>query len=314
MLFGAIVGTISSKFVTKALQAKEKRKKFRNHIVICNWNANGAEIIRQLQKIKQDQEIIVIAEDYRNDELPANGQLYIRQDDPTKYEVLKANYAQTSRTVILLADANEEKPDDKNAVIALAIKLLEEEAKKNARKSSSMLKQEGKQDVHVLAELIDQQKRRHLTRAGVDEFICVGGLAAGMIAQSALHPLLPDVYERILQYSEHTNEIYFLFNAEPDPNNLDKFRDPVPEWLIGKSFNELVEYTNHYRKNIHNSEKNRITLLGFKHHAASGNAEKIELNPSAESRISENDSLICMAFTLEQARSFGQWLQREPFA
>ena len=278
VLFGAVVGKISSIFVTNALTVKNKMKKFKNHIIICNWNENAVHVIEQLRgnEMSQDLDIIVISTD--KVEVPDFDKLFFRQSDPTQYKVLKDNFAEFAKTVILLADNKTEKPDDKNALIALAVKHLETDKKI---------------DVHVVAELVDKNRERHLTDAGVDEFVCVGGIAAGMLAQCALFQDLSHIYARLLSYSNDTNEIYFLFNSGNGTNQ------PVHPKLIDQTFSTASEYVNDYRKANNNHS---IMLLGLKQDG------KVLLNPPGETKIKSGDSLIFMAFNYSQLEKFSKWL------
>jgi voltage-gated potassium channel len=47
VIFGGVVGKISSIFVTYSLKQGNRMKESKSHIVICNWNQRAEEIIRQ---------------------------------------------------------------------------------------------------------------------------------------------------------------------------------------------------------------------------------------------------------------------------
>ena len=265
LLFGTVVGKISAIFVTHALKKGLKMKKFQDHIIICNWNSNAESVIRQLvdSNIDKNLQVVVIAsESIENENLFEEfDNLHIVQRDPTQHQTLLELNAHKARSMILLADMKSENPDDKNALIALAVKHLEEDKKI---------------DVHVVAELIKMERKRHLMEAGVDEVVCSVGFTSGIIAQSALFKNMSEVYQRLLSYSDDTNEIYFIPAGK------------YPAEFLGQDFIALSRMINERRLEW---QENPVLLLGIKH------KEQILLNPRQEnfSALGKDDSLIVMA-------------------
>jgi voltage-gated potassium channel len=267
--FGAIVGKTSSFFVTRALRQEKAVQQFNDHIIICNWNEKAPTIVRQLLEANQGypRDIVVISASAIDDREEFDDQNYVHfiQADPTHHETLEKLQASQAKAVILLADEASEGPDEKNALIALAIKHLEQIPGQ-------------RKDIHVVGELVKLARRRHLREAGVDEVISARDYSSGIIAQSAVFKNMSVVYQQLLTYSDDTNEFYFI---EPGK---------YPEQLQGKTFAELTQWMGQYSA-AH--ADNPLLLVGIK----SGQGE-ILLNPKQEhfDRLAATDSLIVMAF------------------
>ena len=268
-ILGAISGKISSIFVTRALLPETTLSLFKDHVILCNWNDKAAGIVDQLLEANKADpiDIVVVAAaiiDQRRD-FADQHHIHFIQDDPTHHDTLERLQASQAKAIILLADEATESPDDKNALIALAIKHLEHIP--------------GRQkDIHVIAELVNQRRRRHLQEAGVDEVVSAHDYSAGIMAQSAMFKNMSVVYQQLLTYSDSSNEFYFI-----DPG-----RYPMTLW--GKTFAELNHWISDYSAN---QPDNPLLLLGVRR----GSGE-IFLNPKPEQfhRLATDDALVVMAF------------------
>jgi voltage-gated potassium channel len=266
--FGAIVGKISSFFVARALQQENAVKQFNDHIIICNWNDKAPAILSQLLEANQEppRDIVVISASIVEDQdnFKEQDHVHFIQADPTHHATLEKFQVPQAKSVILLADEASEGPDEKNALIALAVKHLEQTP--------------DQKDIHVIGELINLDRHRHLKEAGVDEVISARDYTAGIIAQSAVFKNMSVVYQELLTYSDGSNEFYFI---EPGC---------YPAHLQGKSFPELSEWISEYSAS---HAENSVLLLGVKRRDG-----KILLNPNKQQfdRLAEDDSLIVMAF------------------
>lgn len=269
-IFGAISGKISSIFVTRALSQTSTLKIFQNHIIICNWNTKASGIVDQLVEGNKSQplEIVVVSASAVPDRVDFSDRPYVHfiQDDPTHHDTLERLQASSAKAVILLADDESESPDEKNALIALAVKHLEHIP--------------GQQkDIHVIAELVNLSRRRHLQEAGVDEVVAARDYSAGIIAQSAMFRNMSVVYQQLLTYSDDSNEFYFL-----EPGRY-------PSQLWGKTFSELNHWISDYTAR---HPENPLLLMGVKRGDGT-----ILLNPKPHSfeRLEANDALVVMAFS-----------------
>lgn len=267
--FGAIIGSVSSFFITRAIGREKVMKSFNDHIIICNWNDKAPFIVRQLLEGNQNhpREIVIISAGAIADpgELSDRTDVHFVQADPTHHATLEKLQAHLAKSIILLADRDTEGPDEKNALIALAIKHLESTPDRP-------------RDIHVVGELVRLDRYRHLKEAGVDELISARDYSSGIIAQSALFKNMSVVYQQLLTYTDDTNEIYFIYPGK------------YPEHFIGKTFRELRARIDEYSDT---DDDRPVILLGVKR----GDGE-ILLNPkrSRFDRLAANDSLIVMAF------------------
>jgi voltage-gated potassium channel len=267
--FGAIVGKVSSVFVTHALVKEKALKQFSDHIIICNWNEKAPFILHQLLEghRRHPRDIVIISASMVGDRSTFEelSNVYFVQADPTHHATLEQLRAPHAKSVILLADEDTEAPDEKNALIALAIKHLEQIPGQRT-------------DIHVVGELVNWDRRRHLKEAGVDELVAARDYSSGIIAQSAIFRNMSVVYQQLLTYSDDSNEFYFI---EPGC---------YPLHLHDKSFNELSQWIGEYSAS---REDNPLLLVGIKRK----NGE-ILLNPKLShfDRLAPSDSLIVMAF------------------
>ena len=267
-VFGAIVGRISSFFVTRALQQEKVVKQFKDHIIICNWNEKASGIVHQLLEAnkRNPRDIVIISASIveNQDDFEDREDVFFIQADPTHHATLEKFQTPQAKAVILLADEDTEGPDEKNALIALAIKHLEQIP--------------GQQkNIHVVGELVKLERYRHLKEAGVDEVISARDYSSGIIAQSAVFQQMSVVYQQLLTYSDDSNEFYFI-----EPGNY-------PESLLGMTFVELSQWMSDYRSS---HLENPPLLIGIKR------GGEILLNPKRNQfdRLSVGDSLIVMAF------------------
>jgi len=286
VLVGAIIGKISALFVANSLNKDKKMNVFKDHIIICNWNEKAKGIISELLKADKLIDIVVACSSVVEDGgLFGEDRIIFKQCDPTHHDVLdKQLCAKQARCVILLADEEVSNPDDKNALIALAIKNLENDT---TRETKIEL------DIHVVAELTSLDRKRHMLEAGADEVISSVDYASGIIAQSAMHEKMSVVYDKLLSYSDDTNEVYFI-SGEHDTESGKKMSAKYPGDFIGKSFPELVAMVNE----IYASCSSPVLLIGIKREKAEKEKDRVMLNPkkSVFETLQLGDDLIVMSF------------------
>ncbi len=266
-IFGALVGKFSSFFVTQALLQEKNMQVFNDHIIICNWNEKAPAVIHQLLQgnQKQPRDIVVISasEIPQKNEFISQTHVYFIQADPTHHATLQKFFAPQAKAIILLADEDTQGPDEKNALIALAIKHLEQIP-------------HSQRNIHVVAELVNLDRYRHLQEAGVDEVVSARDYSSGIIAQSALFKNMSVVYQQLLTYTEDTNEFYFI-----EPGHY-----PV-SWQ-GLSFGELSQQVSRLSQ-----PEQPLMLVGIRRGDGA-----ILLNPkrSQFQYLAPDDTLIIMAF------------------
>lgn len=275
-VIGGVAGKVASILLRK--ERIEMPRDLTNHILICNWNERGDNIIKELHAsdAEPDTELIVVCKDKPPNEtelrktFKAYERAYFVESDPQFHEVLKAARVYQAKGVLILADEESPDPDAKSALIALAIKRICDDL--------------GVQKPRIVAEVKNHRKIEHLKDAGTDEVICAADFGLGILAQSILHARLSDVYNRLLSYGPETNELYMVEG------------DRFPHILVGKTFKEAVDVMNRNR-----SPDNPVILLGIRR----GN--EIILNPKESwsrpeeeifETFQESDAVIVMAFSL----------------
>ena len=278
VLVATLTGRIASYFVAQDLEHKMPDE-LQDHIVICNWNDRGDRVVTELhsQQGVPDTEIVILApkdlneREYRSK--PAYHKVTFINSDPSMHDVLRVCNAHRARAVVLIADETRyvEDPDGNSALIALAINRLSGNT--------------GLPRPHIVAEALDHRRIQHLHDAGVDEVVCAHDFGLGILAQSSIHPGLTEVYNRLLTYSESTNEIYII--------------DEVPERFHGLDFAEAAKVFANNR-----DTDNPSILIGVKRdgeiflNARQGHyGTKLGL-------IQPKDQLICIAFDLPDLARF----------
>jgi len=277
-LVATMTGRIASIFVARELE-KKMPNTMHDHIVICNWNKRGDRIVSELHSDQgaPDTEIVVIADqeinkaEYRA--RPEYEGVTFIHSDPSIHDVLRICHAHRARAVIILADetGHIQDPDSDSALIALAIKRL--------------AKDDGIHPPHIAAEVLNHRRIQHLRDAGVDEVVCGQDVGLGILAQSAIHPGLTEVFNRLLTYTSDSNEIYIV--------------DRVPRMFHGLNFAQISEILARNR-----DAKNPAILIGIKR------GENIILNVRNDDRgnalgpLRAGDQLICIAYEKPDLSTF----------
>ncbi len=288
-----ILGSVAGNFAHLFMKQSEVRmsKNIKNHIVICNWNSKGEKIVNELHsKIAlPDTPIIVLSENLpckeAEDELRRTSESFdnveFRNADPNLHKVLKRANISRAKSIIILADRKSPDPDAESVLTAVAIK--------------SILDRENFSDItkkpYIVAEALEQEKVEHLKDSGVNEIICPVDYGIKLLSQCAIYPKLSQVYERLLTYSEETNEIYVI----NDPKLL-KFID-------GKTFMEVSKFFADKR-----DETNPVILIGVKRE------ERVILNPKKETdgsslKLTNRDGLIVISYQNPDFRRLFKYME-----
>ncbi len=269
-IVGIFTGTVASIFVERRIGGRRfmPPKRLKNHVVICNWNEKGINIIRELRAkaLKVKRGIVIISQNVSEENVPELdaleefGRVYLIKGDPSNEVNLKrAKILQSFSCIILSPKSANAYADAQSILIAMTIKhICEEQASKK---------------VHIVAEAVDPKNYNHMRRAGCDEIVSAGDFALRIIAQSALTPGLSKVYGNLVTVSEETNEIYQL---------------PVPSAYYGKLFEDLGADILRHR-----NSKNPAILIGVK------SKGKIMLNPKKDHFVTfqEGDEVFLVSLT-----------------
>lgn len=262
-IFGLIVGKITELIINrKGVRMSKNTKK---HIIICNWNEKGEEIVKEIHSPDgaPDIDIMVLSKPRPNNEEEIRRNFYkefrnveFREADPTIFENLERANVKEASSVIVLSNPDCTDPDSLSLITVVIVKKLI--GSNNSPR--------------IIVETSNPQRKKHFLAAGANEVICNSAFSIGLIAQSALVENIVPIFEELLTYN-NLNEIYVL-----DDSTLTKK-------LKGKSFSEVGTYFFQNRNN-----NNPLILLGISRKG------EIKLNPKEDLIIEEDDKLIVMAY------------------
>ena len=264
---------------------KDPRRKAANgvlqdHIVICNWNDLGEEIVHQLHAsvVRNKRAIVIITDqpedipraEFKGEDDPFHD-VFVIPGDPARDKILARASIAKANTAIVLSDPREgEYADTKSVLIALAIESIEPK-------------------VHTIVELLHSRSKIHFRHTHVDEVVCVDELTEKLLAQASLTHGLSEFYMRLLTATEDTNEVYLV---------------DVPKSFVGKTYRQL-------EKALVDYEEEDVVLVGIQTKTprrkgdAVGDAMSIDvpqltINPPAKKHLPKGSPLKDRDYVLEE--------------
>lgn len=212
--FMAIIGgRIVSWFVSFSLKGGRivKNVKYKNHIIICGWNFQGENMVRQLLSpdIADKHDVVILAN------IPKRPNVVDSVDfiygDPTKEDDLKKAGIMTADTAIVLTGMGQGaeqdmNPDAQAVLITLAIETL-------------------RPDVYTCVQLFNSEYKKHLERANVDEYICLDRLSGNLMVASALNHGLSRILGELLEFS----------------SGSEFYKKEIPEEFVGLPFRKAAD-------------------------------------------------------------------------
>ncbi|MCJ7525901.1 MAG: TAXI family TRAP transporter solute-binding subunit, partial [Candidatus Aminicenantes bacterium] len=197
-----LTAEIASIFVAKKLGGKLMTKHIRDHYVIINWNNKGGGIIAQLRDPEVEQESIFVMTKKKDPPpcISAFKSVHHFHDINIGDSVLQQVKLHEAKAIIILADEtlSYDAADAETILILLAI-----------------WKQLGSKDRHpkIIAEILQPQRVELAKYAGIledgsVEIVSSMKLVQNLIAQVAITPGLTRVYDDLLTFGSHSNEIY----------------------------------------------------------------------------------------------------------
>jgi voltage-gated potassium channel len=190
VVFITIIGAkIVSWFVNLSLREGRIMKKvsYKNHIIICGWNIQGKNIIKQLltSDIEQRRPIVILAD---LDKKPVGEDIVdFISGDPTKEEDLKRAGIMKANTAIILSQIGPGfqagiNPDAQAVLMTLAVEAL-------------------RRDVYTCVQLLNSEYKKHLEHAQVDEYICLDRMSGNLMVASALNHGLSWILSELLEFT-----------------------------------------------------------------------------------------------------------------
>ncbi|MBN1561098.1 NAD-binding protein [candidate division KSB1 bacterium] len=228
VVFIAIIGAkIVTLFVNLSTKGGRIMKKvsYKDHIIICGWNNQGKNIIKQLLSpdIKQKRPIVILA---NLDKRPIDeDRVDFISGDPTKKADLEKAGIMTANTAIILTNMSsglqkDINPDAQALLMTLAVETARPE-------------------VYTCVQLVNSEYREHLEHVNVDEYISFDHLGSNLMVASALNHGLSRILNGLLTF-DVGSEIYKV--ETPDAFVNKEFRKVAKE-LIDKKMTLLAVET-----------------------------------------------------------------------
>ena len=213
ILVALVTGTISSIFTTKRIMEGKGLEKIskENHILICGWSSNIANLINGFLNSSKDSNIVLINDEMQDkiDTIMSNfsskNVQFVRGDYSLDSILSKAN-ATKAKYVLILNDPNNNQ-DEKVILTTLTIKKISP-------------------SIRVVAQINDNNKIPFLRRANVDAVLSSDDYNLFMSLSHILEPGSAQAISSLI--SEDSN------------NSL--ISENIPNEFIGKSFSELHKY------------------------------------------------------------------------
>jgi voltage-gated potassium channel len=192
ILFGvAMLGMITGALVAMVIDFLLKEGQglgaagYRDHIVVCGWNATARDLIAELRGDDYQSKVVVLADLDKN---PAGeGVYFVRGDATEDADLQRAGIKEAAAALIFPRDAS----DDADMHSILAIMAIEHAAP----------------GVRTVAEVNNPRHEPHFRRANVDELLVTSKVASHLLARSALYPGLTGIVTDIVSGGEGS-ELY----------------------------------------------------------------------------------------------------------
>jgi voltage-gated potassium channel len=192
ILFGvAMLGMITGALVALVIDFLLKEGQglgasgYRDHIVVCGWNATARDLIAELRGDDYKIKVVVLTDSDKN---PAGSGVYFVRGDPTNADDLeRAGITDASAALVFPSDGS----DDADMRSILTVMAIESVAP----------------DVRTVAEVNNPRHEPHFRRAEVDELLVTSKIASHLLARSALYPGLSALVTDIVSGGEGS-ELY----------------------------------------------------------------------------------------------------------
>ncbi len=217
-LLSVITATISSVFVARKIREGKglEEIKFKDHLLICGWNAQGEQILDTLERETAGRRPVVLVNHLSEDEvadlLGRFNKLQIRfvRGDYTRENILKrANIKSASAAIVLPDNSSPAIPasDERTILATLSLKALNPNLK-------------------VYAHVLDKENISHLKKAKADEVIISDAYSGYLLANHVMSPGIPQLFEQLF--------------SEKSPYTVR--RRLIPASLVGKTYRDLEEF------------------------------------------------------------------------
>jgi len=196
---GAVVGFVID-FLLKEGQGMGAAG-FRDHIVVCGWNATARDLIEELRSDEYDAKVVVLHDSERN---PAgDGVYFVRGDITSEEDLRRAGVAEAASAIVFPSQPTNE-ADMRSILCVMAIEAVAP-------------------GVRTVVEANNPAHVDHFRRAKADEVLVTSRLASRLLARSALYPGLSELVTDLVSGGEGS-ELY---------------RIAIPEEMCGLSVDDF---------------------------------------------------------------------------
>ncbi|MGH3457574.1 potassium channel family protein [Aeromicrobium sp.] len=174
---------------------------YKDHIVVCGWNATARELIAELGTDEYTTRIVVVHESEKN---PAGSGVYFVNGDITDAEDLRrAGIEEAMAAIICPGDASND-ADMRSILCCMAIEAIAPQ-------------------VRTVVEVNNPAHVEHFHRADADEIVVTSRIASRLLARASLYPGLAEIVTDIVSGGKGS-ELY---------------RVSIPDSCIGLTLDEL---------------------------------------------------------------------------
>ena len=232
-----------------------------DHYIICNWNENAVEIIRELRSeildvmhSEADHSVPIVVLTPKTVDLGVFDRtmdnallrdLYFHPGEPTDQRFLEHVNATSARSVIVLSDERYgDLADSRTLLILFALREMVEKARARDQltrpKDAITVEDEG-WPMHVVAEIVDVDNYAKFARfeeesGNAVEILRGESLRTRILSQAARTPGLVEFFTDLLTHEDDSNEIYEF----PFPDELAAKRGSLFGNWKGRRFREIA--------------------------------------------------------------------------
>jgi voltage-gated potassium channel len=190
LMLGLVTGAIIAVIIDFLLKEGQGlgASGFRNHIVICGWNATAREAIEELRSDDYKRRLVLIDDSDRN---PAEGKVYFVKGDPTDTADLERADIAYAEAALVFPQSTANDADMRSILTVMAIESVAPH-------------------VRTVAEVNNPRMVEHFMQAHADEVLVTPLLASHLLARSALYPGLSDLVTDMVSGGEGS-ELYRVF-------------------------------------------------------------------------------------------------------
>jgi|WetSurMetagenome_2_1015567.scaffolds.fasta_scaffold60739_2 voltage-gated potassium channel len=243
--------------------------KYSGHIIICGWNFQGEQIVKDLLGAKTGDlcRIVILAE---SEERPLKEERidFVKGDPAKDEDLIRAGIEKASDVIVLTDFTRDPNTADARAImIAFAVEALN-------------------RNVHSCVQIMNSANSSHLKHAHVDEIICLDKVGGSLAVFSALHHGVSFVLTELLTFNEGS-EIY-------------RYHRELSDKILGKEYFEVAQYLAGFRMILlgletENSEQLKSKARKDVLYCLPDTNRVIIVNPQSEYFIRQDDALFIAA-------------------